>query len=353
MRRPGLDVGRRATARIGATADIAGPRRRLGELRSREHAPLGVCSPRWPRSWPPRWLTPEPCNARPRRPSTSSWGRSPRHAKPADCPSSSSTSSRRTFVAAFSSTASLTSRAVAAATRLSWPSPAGVEVSAHRASAGACRTSRLTSSTKCCPRCPSGSGSARCRGGCATRWGPTADSAPTYSRCSSPRCDARFDIEPSSSWGCARSTTRRSVRSPSCSGATPRCGFACTSIRSRSMASTSAIPRACCAFTSCRLPAHSKSPTSPAGPTRGSSACAYVMVDQSKSSTTTPTSSRSTSRRSPLAMARPPMIGSYSATRPGSGIASSCIRSARTLPLLRRCRHRWRQYTRRPGDRRS
>jgi Na+/proline symporter len=63
-----------------------------------------------------------------------------------------------------------------------------------------------------------------CTSSPAPRTLPTADCVPTCSRSSSLHCDAHFGTEPSASWGCAQSTTRRSVRAPSCSEVTPRCG---------------------------------------------------------------------------------------------------------------------------------
>jgi hypothetical protein len=93
---------------------------------------------------------------------------------PAACLTSSSRSSRRTYAAACSSTVSPTLRVAAVASRWPWRTRARSEGSARRARAGAWRMSRRISSTKCCRKSRCGSGCARCRGGCATRWATTA-----------------------------------------------------------------------------------------------------------------------------------------------------------------------------------
>lgn len=109
-----------------------------------------------------------------------------------------------------------------------------------------------------------------------------------------------------------------------------------TSTRSCSMACTSAMPRARCAFTRCPTRAPSKSPTSPAGLTSGSSAHVSATVVHSTSSTTPPTSLPTTSQRSRLATARRFMISNCWVPRLANALASSCIRSARSLRLVRR-----------------
>ncbi|PRQ02102.1 hypothetical protein ENSA5_26440 [Enhygromyxa salina] len=213
---------------------------------------------RWPRSRTPRWLTHELCKARPRRPSSWSW-LLPRRARrrrvematsvagptrrcctssssstgrpsssgpshPAACLTSSSRSSRHTCAAASSSMASPTLLAGSVASRRLWGSLAKNADSARHARAGAWLTSRPTSSTRCSRRSPFVSGSARCRAGCATRWATIESCAPTCSTRSSPRCVARCAAGQRQSSACARSRTRASVRSPSSSAPTPRCG---------------------------------------------------------------------------------------------------------------------------------
>jgi hypothetical protein len=168
----------------------------------------------------PRWLTHEICKARAQRPSSRSWPLAHRARRlhvettmnvagpscctnssrstgrpsssepnsPAACLISSSRSSRRTYAAACSSTASLTWLAASVASRWPWRTRARSEGSARRARAGAWRMSRSISSMKCSPRPPCGSGCARCRGGCATRWATTVTCVPTCSTRSSSRC---------------------------------------------------------------------------------------------------------------------------------------------------------------------
>ena len=114
-----------------------------------------------------------------------SW--SERRRRAGACRSSWCGSSRRTCAAASSSMAWCIWNALAADTTSSARFPASAEDSAPRASAGGCPTSLRTWWTRCCRRCRSASGSARCRGACATRWRTTVGCARPCSTRSSGR----------------------------------------------------------------------------------------------------------------------------------------------------------------------